>query len=314
MDAVYTWVDGAFPGYAEVLGAHARTGHDLNPNRYRDNLNALKYSLRSLQAFVPWVRRVFLVTIRPQVPAWLDTASPDLRVVHHDEFMDACDLPTFNSFAILASLHRLPEVSRRFLYVEDDYLFGAPTERSAFVAADGRLRFYADHRRARDASCRGREGLSPWTASHASANHLLDKRYGRQGRRMLRHAPLVIDVERWRETISVWPEVFASTIGSRFRAPENVPPEYLHAHHMAAESKAVMAPYRETLAVSAYHGVENLLWRERLALGWIRWRRPSFYCLNDNFDANPNPRVVSYVRGWLESQYPTPSRFERPAA
>ena len=113
--------------------------------------------------------------------------------------------------------------------------------------------------------------------------------------------------------MSAWPEAFRATIGSRFREHENVPPEYLHAHHMAAEAKAVIAPYRETLAVSLYHGIENALWRERLALGWIAWRRPCFYCLNDNFDENPNPRVVSYVREWLERQYPIPSRFERPA-
>ena len=314
MDAVYTWVDGAFPGYAEILQAHSRTRHDLNPNRYRDNLHVLKYSLRSLQAFLPWIRRVFLVSIRPQVPAWLDRAAPGLHVVHHDEFMDRAELPTFNSFAIVANLHQLPGVSRRFLYVEDDYLFGAPTPRSAFVEDDGRMRFYADYRRAHDASLRTREGLGPWQAAHATANHLLDTRYGRRRRRMLRHAPLVIDVERWRETMEAWPEVFRTTVGSRFRANDNVPPEYLHAQHMAAEGKAVMVPYREALAWSTYHGIENALWRERLALGWIAWRRPPFYCLNDNFDANPDPRVVSYVRQWLERQYPTPSRFERPAA
>ncbi len=51
IDVVYTWVDGAAPGYAELLGRYAQSGHDLNPNRYRDNLDLLKYSLRSLERY-----------------------------------------------------------------------------------------------------------------------------------------------------------------------------------------------------------------------------------------------------------------------
>ena len=64
------------------------TRHDLNPNRYRDNLSILKYSLRSLERFAPWIRRVFLVTCRPQKPAWLDDRAVSrlelLGLVHSD--------------------------------------------------------------------------------------------------------------------------------------------------------------------------------------------------------------------------------------
>src|SRR5262245_45524529 len=115
IDVVYTWVDDTWPGYADLLRQHASNRHDLNPNRTRDNLELLRFSLRSLAAFVPWARRVYLVSCRPQVPAWLNTDR--ITVVHHDAFIPREHLPTFNSFAIVSNLHRIPNVARRFVYV-----------------------------------------------------------------------------------------------------------------------------------------------------------------------------------------------------
>jgi hypothetical protein len=92
IDTVYTWVDGTWPGFDALLRQHAGDAHDLNPNRYRDNVDILKYNLRSLHRFAPWIGRVFLVTCRPQAPAWLDSAA--VRLVHHDEFMPTSDVPS----------------------------------------------------------------------------------------------------------------------------------------------------------------------------------------------------------------------------
>jgi hypothetical protein len=41
----------------------------MSENRFRDS-NELRFSLRSLERFAPWVRRVFLVTDN-QIPKWL---------------------------------------------------------------------------------------------------------------------------------------------------------------------------------------------------------------------------------------------------
>ena len=94
LDVVYTWVDDAFPGYLELRDQYAATRHDRNPNRTRDNLEMLRYSLRSLAHLDVPIGNVFLVSQRPQVPAWLNTGVAGLRVVHHDEFMDPALLPT----------------------------------------------------------------------------------------------------------------------------------------------------------------------------------------------------------------------------
>ena len=68
-------------------------------NRYRDN-EELRYSLRSLEKFAPWVRRIFLVTDN-QVPHWLNTRHPRLTVVSHQAlFPNKSHLPVFSSPAI----------------------------------------------------------------------------------------------------------------------------------------------------------------------------------------------------------------------
>jgi hypothetical protein len=309
IDAVYTWVDGATPGYDELLRTWARRPLDLNPNRYRDNLDLLRFSLRSLTAFVPWVRRVHIVTARPQRPTWLRGDAPGLRIVHHDAFIPAPNLPTFNSFAIVANVHRLPGVSRRFLYVEDDRLFGRPVARDDLMDEEGRVRVWAKWQRTPDARRRVSHP-SPWSAAQAQANGLLDTAYGRQRRGEIKHAPLLVDVPAWEAMVARWPDDFARTSASRFRSPGNLAPEHLFPYYMLHEGRGVLVPKARVYRDSSYHGLENWRLPAALALTRLRLLRPKFYPLNDNFGEHPNPRVVAYVRRWLERAYPVKSPFE----
>lgn len=306
IDAVYTWVDGAWPGYAERLQRLASDRHDLNPNRYRDNLDILRYNLRSLARYAPWFDRIFLVTARPQVPAWLDTAT--VTVVHHDEFMPSGDLPTFNSFAIVANLHRIPGLAPRFVYIEDDRLFGAPTDASDFFDDLGRPRVLLEWRGSRRPSDRAVDRLSPWNRALAYSNQLLDERYGARRRRMVGHTPLPVEIRSWRAMIDAWPEPFRRTSGSRFRATGNVAPEHLYPHYLLEETQGVAAPaWRQAV----YHPLNNVVLFQRGGLARIEWRRPKFFCLNDDFGQRPNPRAVSVIRRALDRWFPEASRFER---
>lgn len=52
---------------------------DNGSNRFRDN-DELRYSMRSLEKFAPWVRNIYLIT-SGQVPSWLDTSNPRIHVI-----------------------------------------------------------------------------------------------------------------------------------------------------------------------------------------------------------------------------------------
>ena len=308
IDAVYTWVDGTWHGYDALLRQYATNRHDLNPNRYRDNLSILKYSLRSLELFTPWIRRVFLVTCRPQKPAWLDDRA--VSVVHHDVFMPPADLPTFNSFAIVSNLHRLEGLSRRFVYIEDDRLFGAPVQPLDLFDERGRPRVFLNWLGARGPNDRHDERLSPWNRALAYSNLLLDERYRPRRRTTVSHTPLPVEIDSWRAMIRAWPDIFARTSSSRFRASGNIAPEHLYPHYLLEEGLSTPVPRMTMRRETAYHPLNNVLPFQRVNLRRIAWQRPKFLCMNDNFGDRASTRVVALVRRTLDRWYPRPSRFE----
>lgn len=311
VDAVFTWVDDRFPGYAEQISRYGSRSADLNPNRTRDDLKSLKYGLRSLEKNVRWIRNVYVVTCSPQVPAWLDISAQGLKVVHHDAFIDPAYLPTFNSFAIVSHLHLIDGLSERFLYVEDDMLFGRRIERSLFEDADGRIRIFPRLRVTEKGSRRNDDGLSPWNAALAQCNFLLDEAFGPASRHAVNHVPLMIDKTWWREMIERWPDDFARTRASRFRGPSNVAPEYLYLYFLACTGRGAMGTIAQTYRHTGYAPLENLPLTTSLALRLIDWIDPELITLNDGFGANPRTRVLRRAAQFLEARFPVKSRFEK---
>ena len=55
---------------------------EIAAKRFADN-DELKYSLRSLEKHAPWFRNVYIVT-NGQIPIWLDTSNPRLKIVTHN--------------------------------------------------------------------------------------------------------------------------------------------------------------------------------------------------------------------------------------
>lgn len=310
VDVVCTWVDDSFPGYLDELRRYADTSHDLNPNRTRDNIDILKYNLRSLARHVPWVRRVYLVTCRPQAPKWLNRDHPGLTLVHHDTFMPAEILPTFNSFAILTNLFRIEGLSDRFLYVEDDMFFGRPVGRGFFETADDRIRVFQRLGRTRAPARRHSDRLSPWNTALAHSNHLLDEAFGAARRRSVNHVPFLVDRAVWAEMLARWPDDFQRTSASRFRAKYNVVPEYMYLYYTLLTGRGEAVPFAETYRTTFYNSLEN----SHLVTAWgrlaIRMLRPTTVALNDGFGDHPNSRIVARTRQFLEGLFPDPSPFE----
>lgn len=311
IDLVYTWVDDSFAGYREQLLQYAQSGHDSNPNRTRDNLQMLRYSMRSVAHYLPWVRHIYLLSCRPQVPPWLDVGHPRIRVVHHDQVMDPAILPTYNSFAIVSHLHLLPGLSRRFVYLEDDVLIGRPLQPDFFADAQGRLQVRPWPAYTRPSAVRGSAGLSMWDQAMAHSNHALDQAYGENRRYKVEHAAGFIDRDAWAEMIAQWPEQFAHTRASRFRAVGNVAPEYLYPYFELQQGRASLWPARLTPRALYYHGLKNCRAWNALALSALHRRQPATIALNDDFGQRPRGHVVVAVRRFLEARFPWRADFER---
>ncbi|EQC32311.1 hypothetical protein SDRG_10058 [Saprolegnia diclina VS20] len=151
IDAVYTWVNGSDPIWQkEKAKWHAtwRKEHNEHPtltssdeNRFRDN-DELRYSIRSLYMYAPWIRHIYIVT-DGQTPVWLDRSHPHVSIVPHAAFFrNASHLPTFASPSIEANLDWIPELSANFLYLNDDMLLGAPVSPQDFMSRNGTQNVY----------------------------------------------------------------------------------------------------------------------------------------------------------------------------
>jgi len=147
VDAVVTWVD-----HTDLQWTASKQHHSQikNPNRLEEGLKSFRfdsvgelyYCLKGIQTYLPWIRTVYLVTMRPQKPSYLDEF-PKVKVVHHDEIFEVGDsLPTFNSNAIETSLYRIAGLTEHFIYFNDDCFIGKPLSKNFFFTPEGQPWMY----------------------------------------------------------------------------------------------------------------------------------------------------------------------------
>ena len=119
IDFVITWVNGNDPEWMKIKKQYQPEAQaDDTINRYRD-FGLLRYWFRGVERFAPWVNRIHLVTCG-HLPDWLRLDHPKLHIVKHANYLSPDVLPTFNSNAIELSMHKIPELSERFVYFNDD--------------------------------------------------------------------------------------------------------------------------------------------------------------------------------------------------
>ena len=143
IDLVYAWCDDADPKWRakrEATAARFGVTFDAVHNgacRYRGG-DMLRYSLRSVFRFAPWVGNVFVVMDDDQsVSDWPELKEARIRVVRHSEIMPRAILPCFSSGVIEHHIVRIPGLADRYLYANDDTLFWEETPPSFFFARDG---------------------------------------------------------------------------------------------------------------------------------------------------------------------------------
>lgn len=124
IDVVVLWVDAADEGWrrrrAGARGDQPEDRVDATPQ-----WDMLRYLLRGIDLYCPWVRRVHLVT-PGQTPQWLKPDG-DVRVVDQASLLPPGHPPTFNSMAVEAHLDRIPGLAENFVYFNDDMLVVRPT-------------------------------------------------------------------------------------------------------------------------------------------------------------------------------------------
>jgi hypothetical protein len=137
IDAVITWVDGSEEEYKKKIEKHLTTS--TNYKKQYLQANEIEYCVKSILKFAPFVRKIFIVTDsqKPSFSGLEDLiVSNKVKVVDHKEIFKGYEkyLPTFNIRSIDAVLHRIEDLSEKFVYFNDDvFLINKICEEDWFV-------------------------------------------------------------------------------------------------------------------------------------------------------------------------------------
>ena len=311
IDFVCPWVYDRAPGFQDLLARLARTSEDRNPERYRDDIDALRYSLRALDVHAPWIRRVHLLLFdETHVPPWLRVDAPRLNLVYHADVLEARHRPTFNSNCLFMAAHRIPGLARHFLLASDDLLMAAPVMPHHLLGDDGRAWLRLALYVAPSAELRDREDVSPYAGSLSRTTHLLNERFGPARWRPPQHCPAMVTVDLWKQLLEEWPDETEATFRHTFRSHRDVEANYLY-HHFALQTGAARAAgWSARKLDTRFCPLNSDLRFLRRQLTFVRWSRPLFHCMNDEMEENPSRDVLETTRAFLQEMYPEPSSFE----
>ncbi len=133
IDIVIIWVDGNDPvWFREFLKYNPEIKDTSNSiSRFRD-MGTLKYVFRSIDKFLPWVRRIHFITYGHK-PEWLDINNPKINFLSHtDIFYDTSVLPVFNSSSIELNFLGIKGLAEKFIYFNDDMLIVKKVKKERF--------------------------------------------------------------------------------------------------------------------------------------------------------------------------------------
>lgn len=148
IDAVITWVDGNDQDYLKKKGIFLKGKRDQSKTelvtgrdhtRFMDN-GELRYSVHSILKFAPWIDRIFIITDQQRPHYFSETFMADHRisVIDHKVIFEGYEwaLPTYNNRTIETALWRVPGLSEKFIYFNDDFILTEKVEPSDFFKGD----------------------------------------------------------------------------------------------------------------------------------------------------------------------------------
>ncbi len=307
IDMVFSWVDGTAIEFQRAralrMKAYVVGEGDDSEARYRQ-IDELKYALRSVYLFAPWVRRIFVVTDSPR-PEWLDE-HPSVTIVRSEDFFsDPSVLPTHNSHAVESQLHHIEGLSEHFLYSNDDMFFGRPVGPELFFSPGGITKFIEAKLRI------GLGDSNPARSGHDNAarinRRLLRERFGRVTTRHLEHTATPLRKSVLAEMEREFPEDFARTAASTFRTSTDISVTNSFYHYYA-----LMTGRAVVQAEARVKYIETTLKNSPAEMAALLKRRSyDFFCLNDGFAPEISvAKRTSAVVSFLDRYFAIPAPWE----
>lgn len=305
VDVVYTWVNHRDPEWAAAFrqqGLSDAQGQDATSLSRFHSVDELRYSLRSVSRNLPWAERIHVLT-NCAAPDWLDTGHDRINWIRHDSIIPSEYLPTFSSHVIESYLHRIPGVTARFIYMNDDFFLAAPKEKAFFFGENGNSRAFLED----DGVVSGPPRPTDPDYLNASRNsaRLLMQDFGIWPTRLHKHAAYALQRDILAEIEERWADAFSRFRPNRFRSIQDLNlTSFLYHHYALATGRAEVASLRLSLVMPM-----DLRWRNRLKTALER--NVDALCINEGGTIPPASDWHASVHSFLKNSFPGKAPWER---
>lgn len=305
VDLVYLWVDDSDPKWREKFGKS--TGKSLAKEsadecRFKNN-DELKFSLRSVEKYAPWINKIFIVTDN-QVPDWLNTENEKIRIVDHSEIIPNDKLPVFNSCVIENRIPFIEELSEYFLLANDDTFFWDTVD-AQFFFQDGKPIFRTGKK------IRNREYKHLYGHSVVQAYKMIKDKYGKSVPFFPHHNIDSYKKSDFMECIREFQADFDETLNHKFRTPEDMQ-RVIVSYFAIIQGKAVLKETNINPILKMF-GIKNpdseCYGLKKSNLAKIKKSKANLMCINDSRKTTDLDRKK--MAEILAKKFPTLSEFER---
>ena len=304
IDIVYTWVDSNDPKWLKTKQKYKNNKNTNNDgvtnNRFRE-LNELKYSLRSVETYAPWVNNIYIVVADGQRPKWLNLNHPKIHLVNHSEiFPDKSHLPTFNSQAIECHLHNIPGLAEHFIYFNDDMFFGNNVTPHEFISGDNKLYY---HKTWWSCDWPGEPTIDEeaYHSAWKNNNKILRKSFPDKELSCPWHQAQICKKSEFDYLKRKYPKQFEATSKSKFRGVDNIAPVGLASVYFFDKGDSI---YRDEYQL--YMSLSKV--DESSMFDKISKTRPKFFCINDVEASDEN---IHKFKNFMMTYFPNKSQFEK---
>lgn len=298
VDAVITWVDGQDEAHRTKRLNHLRKlGVQTCSVEMAERLhsaNEIEYCLRSLLRFAPWFNRIYLVT-DAQVPKALETIrDPRIQVVDHKVIFRGYEsyLPTFNSLTIESLLWRIPGLSEKFVYFNDDCLLLRPLQEEAF---------FREGKPVLRGQFKLQSRYQPWKLKKVAPHRALEERAARQVGFPLRfytlpHMPFPLLKSTFEDYFAKHESELKENLNHPIRSYKQFWSISLF-YHLMQQSKLGLSA-RDLSAVSIHARLHSLNKIQKRLARISKDESIAFACIQDLSQASSE--AYQYLNHWLE--------------
>jgi len=317
VDVVYVYADGDDPDFLKqksillkgVKQEDPLIKESTAPNRF-NNYGELKYSLRSIAVYAPWVRNIYIITSTPNIK-WLNFKNDKNKVfiVSHESIFPSKEcLPNFNASAIETFIDKIPGLAEHFLYFNDDTFLGNNVSKSDFFTSDGRCRFgLKDNYYYKEKENFGSPRLyQPQKTEYAIS--LIKKKYNKTKIYLPMHQVRPMLKSVFSSCKRDFSQECMETAMNKFRAANDISlvniifPSYaIYNNYGVASNKLVLS--------NAFILFSDDIKFNELKFGRLLEKKPKLFCLGDD-TSHYNKEANKQIQYYLDRYFPQKSEFE----